>query len=150
MMIILHNSMDRDSQDFVKIVLGRMVEASEFIGGVLIVGEYIFYDWYKGGREAWWSIAGTKEVSAFPSVIVDIPGYDVPGLVDADHGAVKQKRVVPAEQYVLRKPESEAEVQAFLNEINLALQRSKNEAGRTVTPDSLTLENMNQADTGRK
>ncbi len=124
-MIILHNSLDKESRDFV----------SAHGSGATV------YDWYKGGREAFWALGHTHGVSAFPSVIVDIPSYRTPPTA----GPFPQPgRLVTRQQVVLRKPADMADVQNFLDETNVALVGSAGE-GRPVAP--LTLDNMSDVKT---
>ena len=120
-MIILHNSYDRESREFVAANPGATV-----------------YDWYEGGREAWVGINGTIKVSAFPSVIVDVPAFTIPARVDAD-GKVVPAHNVPPEQIAVRKPRNLADVQTRLDELN----------ERLPVAARLNLNNMNDAPTGR-
>jgi hypothetical protein len=61
-MIILHNSYDKDSRDFV---------AAHGEGNIVI-------DWYAAnGREEFMRIAKHANVSAFPSVIIHMPPYKI-------------------------------------------------------------------------
>lgn len=115
-MIILHNSQSRESREFVAANPGATV-----------------YDWYEGGREAWLALGGTNGVSAFPSVIVDVPGYTVPDL-GLDPGFT-----VPAHQVAVRKPRDLTDVQARLDILN----------ERLPIAVWLNLNNMNDASTGR-
>jgi len=82
MFIILHNSLDKESRAFVQ---------------AHGAGKTIF-DWYKGGREAFWALGHTHEVSAFPSVIIDIPTYKVPSTPEFP------AHTVPRRQVAFRKP----------------------------------------------
>ena len=145
-MIILHNSMAGESHDFVDALLSRTVDASEFSGGVLTEGGHTIYGWYEEGRKAWWAISGTDKVSAFPSVVVDVPEYDQE-IIDID-GEVVDVITHPAQQVALRQVLDVAEVSAFLAEQNKHLAKSK-KSGMTPSPAKLTLANLNQADTGR-
>ena len=121
-MIILHNSLDKDSRDFV---------AAHGAGATI-------YDWYKGGREVFWAAGHTDGVSAFPSVVVDIPGYRVPATLAVPAHTVARR------QYALRKPADMTEVQTFLNRMNVRLAKSAGE-GQPVAP--LTLGNMSDVKT---
>ena len=146
-MIILHNCQDKDSRDFLAAILGTLPDHNDFVDGKIEVGGHTIYCWYHGGREAWWEIAGTDKVSAFPSVIVDVPEHDIP-LVDIQ-GQQTGLRRVAAHQSALRKPASVADVQAHLDDINQSLVRSSEVGGVAAAPDPLTLANMNAAATGR-
>lgn len=128
-MIVLHNSYDRQSREFVETHCGP--------------GDVI-YDWYRGGREAWTAKRGTMRVSAFPSVVVDIPSYTMP-VRDGD-GNVIGTRVLPARQHPIRRSEDLADVERVLAKINAAL-----DASSALGDDKprLTLETMNAAETGR-
>lgn len=119
-MIILHNSLDKESREFVAAHPGAMV-----------------YDWYNGGREEWVGINGTIKVSAFPSVIVDVPAYTVPARVI--DGRTEPEFNVPPEQVAVRKPRDLTDVQARLDVLN----------ERLPVDAKLTLDNMNDAPTGR-
>lgn len=124
-MIILHNGFDKDSRDFV---------TAHGAGATV-------YDWYKGGREAFWAAGHTDKVSAFPSIIVDIPSYRTPPI----NGPIPEPgRLVPRQQMALRKPRDMADVQKFLDRINVELAKSAGE-GMPVAP--LTLDNMSDVKT---
>ena len=124
-MIILHNSLDQDSRDFV---------TAHGAGATV-------YDWYKGGREAFWAAGHTDKVSAFPSVIVDIPSHRIP----PETGPPPTPgRLAPWQQIALRKPRDMADVQKFLDRINVGLAKSAGE-GMPVAP--LTLGNMSDVKT---
>ena len=149
-MIILHNGFDKDSRDFLAAVLaafGTTLDA--YAGGVAVSddGRITVYDWYVGGREAWWVLTGTDKVSALPSVVVDVPTYDIPE--QTIDGETIPGRTVAAVQVAVRKPRDLADVQAYLDETNVLLARSKDQAGKPTTPAVLTLETMNDAATGR-
>lgn len=51
--VILHNSFDRASREFVR----------------RYGSDAVVYDWYCGGRELWLKMGGTSKISAFPSVV---------------------------------------------------------------------------------
>lgn len=120
-MIILHNSLDKESRDFV---------AAHGAGATV-------YDWYKGGREAWVALGGTDKVSAFPSVLVDVPAFTVPARVVGRR--TEPAFNMPPEQVAIRKPRDMTDVQAHLDEINK----------RLPAASRLTLGNMNDAPTRR-
>lgn len=146
-MIVLHSSQDEDSRAFVNNLLGRTVGAGDFVNGVLTESGHTIYDWYAGGREAWWDIAGTAQVSAFPSVIVDVPEYNV----DRNDGlglAAQDIRTIPAEQVALRKVTSVTDVDDYLAKVNGLLTKSK-ALGKTPAIQTLTRGNLNDASTGR-
>jgi len=130
-MIVLHNSYDGASLEFVRLHTGP--------------GDEI-YDWYKGGREAWAAKGGTMHVSAFPSVIVDIPTFLVDKM-DSERNVIGTIQL-DAEQVALRQVLDVAEVSAFLADQNKRLAKSKT-LGLTPSPQTLTLDNLNQVDTGR-
>jgi hypothetical protein len=119
-MIILHNSRDKDSRNFLTTIIGRAVDTGEFVNGVLVIDEHTIYDWYKGGREAWWEVGGTKSVSAFPSVVLSIPEHDVSERTSID-GEVEPAHKREAEQIAVRKPSSRAGVNRFIDAINVDL-----------------------------
>lgn len=132
MRIFLHNSLDRESRDFMASVVPAL---KPFTAGVATTpdGKTTVYDWYNGGREAFWAAGHTHGVSAFPSVIVDIPTYKVPAT------AGSPAHTVPRRQHALRKPADLAAVVAFVAEINVELAKSAGE-GLAVAP--LTLDTM--------
>ena len=120
-MIILHNSHARESREFV---------AAHRAGATV-------YDWYEGGREEWWALGGTDKVSAFPSVIVDVPAFTVPARVVG--GGAEPVFNVPPEQVAVRTPRNLADVQARLDVLN----------ERLPVTAKLNLNTMNDAPTGR-
>lgn len=136
-MIILHNSLDKESRDFLASVVSAL---GAFTAGVASTpdGKTAVYDWYEGGREAFWAAGHTHGVSAFPSVIVDIPTYKAPAVGGAP------AHTVPRRQHALRKPANMTEVMDFLTGINVELAKSAGE-GRPVAP--LTLDNMSDLKT---
>ena len=85
-------------------------------------------------------------VSAFPSVIVDIPTFLVDKM-DSERNVIGTIQL-DAEQVALRQVLDVAEVSAFLADQNKRLAKSKT-LGLTPSPAKLTLANLNQADTGR-
>lgn len=121
-MIILHNSYSEASRAFV----------AAHGGGAEV------YDWYKGGREAWTTLRGTMKVSAFPSVVVDMPAYRTWSFIDGD-GTEVPAEDRPAEQRMIRQPRDMADVQDSVNKLNALLSGSF----------ELTLENLNETPTGR-
>ena len=143
-MIVLHNSMDGSSRKFVNALLGHTVDANDFTDSVLSEDGHIIYDWYQGGREAWWALSGTDKVSAFPSVVVDVPTHDVETF-DED-GPIGQRT---AEQVALRMVTTVAEVQSYLDDVNVKLDLSANSLGMTPEILTLTMTNLNDAATGR-
>ena len=136
-MIILHNSLDEESRDF---VAAHEPTLGGFTAGVATTpdGKTTVYDWYKGGRDAFWAAGHTDKVSAFPSVIVDIPTHRVPPTSESPG------HTAPRRQHALRKPADMAEVMDFLTEINVELAKSAGE-GLAVAP--LTLDNMSDVKT---
>ena len=142
-MIVLHNSHDKESRDFVRAYAPRL---GAYVAGVATNGKDTVFDWYMGGREAWWAISGTDEVSAFPSVVIDIPEYDE-DVKDAD-GAAVGSRTIPARQEVLRKALDIQAVDDRLAEINTMLDRSV-VIGKTPLMMTLTRSTINDAETGR-
>jgi len=138
--------MDGNSSKFINALLGRTVDANDFTDSVLSEDGHIIYDWYQGGREAWWALSGTDKVSAFPSVVVDVPTHDVETF-DKDGVPIGQ-RTVPAEQVALRAVTSISEVDDFLSATNSILTKSK-DLGLTPSPETLTKANLNDAATGR-
>jgi len=129
-MIVLHNSHDRESREFVENHCGPDDE---------------IYDWYKGGREEWVEKHGTMQVSAFPSVIVDIPAHESP-IYDRG-GNVIGTFTETACQHAIRKTEDLADIDRALARINAALDVS---AGLGDDKPRLTLETLNDAATGRE
>ncbi len=121
-MIILHNSYDKESRGFI---------ASHGISAII-------HDWYKGGREEFWAAGNTHGVSAFPSVIIDIPSHRAPAIIGPP---AAPGRLVPRQQLALRKPADMAEVQAFLDQVNIELAKS---AGEGLPIEPLTLDNASK------
>lgn len=143
-MIILHNSLDKDSRNFLAATLSSLGTTLEpFSGGVSasMDAKHIVYDWYRGGREAFWAAGHTDKVSAFPSVIVDIPTHRIPPIVGPEP---VPGRTAPRRQHALRKPANVAAITTALTEINVRLAKSASE-GLPVSP--LTLDNMSDAKT---
>ena len=85
-MIILHNHMSKASREFV---------ATHGEGHTVI-------SWYEGGREAWIAAGGTDKVSAFPSIVVDMPAYKVPERLGPDDVTIPEY-LVPAGTVMIRK-----------------------------------------------
>ena len=140
-MIILHNSLDRESREFVAAAIADFgTTLGPFSDGVAVTedGRITIYDWYAGGRDAFWAAGHTDKVSAFPSVIVDIPTHRVPPTSESPG------HTAPRRQHALRKPADMAEVMDFLTEINVELAESTGE-GLAVAP--LTLDNMSDVKT---
>ena len=137
MMIILPNSLDKQSRDFLASVAPAL---GAFTSGVALTldGKTTVYDWYEGGREAFWAAGHTHGVSAFPSVIVDIPTYRAPA------AGGSPAHTVPRRQHALRKPANMTEVMDFLTEINVELAES---AGEGMPIESLTLDNISDVKT---
>ena len=113
-MIVLHNHLSRESRNF---VLNVATETD------------VIVDWYNGGREE------IKGISSFPSVIVDIPEYNTPANEELEIGIT----TVPASRIAIREPTSIADIEAFLEEINVTLRLSES-ANKTVA--DLTLESL--------
>lgn len=146
-MIILHNQENAQSRTLCAEVLGREISYTDFDeAGVLSEGGHTIYHWDFGGREAWYAIGGTNKVSALPSVVVDIPAY-LADRVDLEQNVVGTIQI-DAEQVALRAVVSVSEVDSFLTETNSLLYKSKS-LGLTSNPETLTIANINQADTGR-
>jgi len=137
--------MSRASRSFLIEVLGELPDNDAFINGKQTVGDHTIYCWYHGGRETFWSEGGTHKVSAFPSVVADVVEHDVPKRTWREKTFPKVTR--PATQRLLRMPKDMADVEDFIDEINIDLANSR-VAGKEVP--LMTLENMNQADTGRE
>lgn len=119
-MIILHNHLSRESRNF---VLNVATETD------------VIVDWYNGGREEWFTAGEIKGISSFPSVIVDIPEYNTPANEELEIGIT----TVPASRIAIREPTSIADIEAFLEEINVTLRLSES-ANKTVA--DLTLESL--------
>lgn len=122
-MLILHNCLDAVSQDFLVSVLGSLPDHDLFVNGKMTVGAHTIYCWYHGGQEAFWSESGTKEVSAFPSVVVDVPEHDLP---IPPISSRTTPETFPAHQHVIRLPTNILDVNTFIDEVNekLALSES--------------------------
>lgn len=144
-MIILYNYEGKDSRDFLVEILGELPDHAEFENGKQVVGDHTIYCWYHGGRETFWAEGQTTGVSAFPSVVANVPEYDVPASVFTDpetgEDVEQPKRTVAAHQRMLRMPGDMADVEDFIDEINIDLANSR-VAGKEVP--LMTLENMNQ------
>ena len=118
-MIILHNHLSKVSREFVE---------AYGTGNTVI-------SWYEGGREAWIAAGGTDKVSAFPSVIVDVPEHVIPERLGANDQTLPEVSV-PAHQATVRIPRDLADVQAHLDNLNKRLAGSA-AAGRPVPPLTL-------------
>lgn len=122
-MIYLHNSLSKESRAF----FDAHIQPTDTV-----------YDWYQGGREAFIAAGGTDRVSAFPSVVVDIPSHRIPA--NLDHPVLNIQRI----QKMVRKPADMAAVQAYLDKVNIVLAKSQGQ-GRPVDP--LTIANMSNRKT---
>ncbi len=118
-MIFIHNSLSKESRAFI---------------AAHATPQDTVYDWYDGGREAFWATGNTHEVSAFPSIVIDIPSHRIPA--NSDHPVQN----IPRKQKMVRKPADMAAVQAHLDRINVVLARSPRDPRRPIEP--LTLDNM--------
>jgi len=128
-MIILHSCVSEDSREFLIKLLGALPDHDDFMDGKQTAGGHTIYCWDHGGRETYWAEGGTDKVSAFPSVVIDVPEYDIPETVWRDE--VFPKRTVAAEKRVLRMPEDMTDIENFLDEINIDLTKSEI-AGRPI------------------
>ncbi len=125
-MIIQHNHQNKGTREFV---------AAYGEGNTVI-------SWYEGGREEWIAAGGTPKVSAFPSIVVDIPEHVIPERLGADDRTLPEISV-PAHQATVRKPRDMADVQAHLDNLNKRLAGSA-AAGRPVPP--LTLDGIDRSE----
>jgi len=91
MMIVLHNSMDKDSRDFVD-SLGINDPNSNRVK---------IYDWYRGGQEQYYAEGGTEQPSAFPSVVHTVPAHVIPARPEIGEN---YPEIVPGGEHVQRKP----------------------------------------------
>jgi len=117
-MIILHNHHSKESRDF--------VDAHAKPSDTII-------SWYEGGREEWVDSGGTDKVSAFPSVVADIPEYDDPEWTDPDTNVDYPQSTIPAVQVAVTVLGGPSDIDVFLDETNVGLARSA-QAGRPVNP----------------
>ena len=104
MMKILHNSLDRQSREFI----------AQFEGQPNVE----IFDWYNGGRDAWSAAGGTLLVSAFPTVVIDIPDHRV---ADAN-GEIA---IVANHQRALRKCVDQNDLRGRIDIINSTLSKSR-------------------------
>lgn len=127
-MIILHNSLDKESRDFLSTTITELgTTLDSFVNGVADTADnnHTVYDWYLGGREAFWDTGNTHKVSAFPSVIIDIPSHRTPPIPFPTAGGPPiPVRNIPREQHALRKPTDLMAIQSSLDEINIRLSKS--------------------------
>ena len=135
-MIVLHNSGDKASRDFVASLGARP--------GLVVL------DWYKGGREEWMARGGNMGVSAFPAIVVEVPAYLTPatesmGKIEAIDGTATQLYdqhpavMHPARTEMIRKPLNMVEVQGALDKFNVCMSVSR-DAGHDVA--DLTLDDL--------
>ena len=107
-MIILHNSLDKESREFV----AQHATPADTI-----------YDWHDRKDFALWvGAGGTQKVSAFPSVVVDIPAHDS---FDPDDEFLEE---VPAHQEALRKIKDIDDLNERIDKINLKLEKHNSKA----------------------
>jgi|TARA_B110000908_G_scaffold60564_1_gene73542 hypothetical protein len=123
-MIILHNSLEKDSRAFV----ATATDGADltWVNGVVEIGDDIIYDWHFGGREAWINAGNTNKVSAFPSVIHNIPAYKFK--FDASSDVVD----IAAEQVAQREPKTLADVDDYVSNVN-------DKIDDTLNPDVVAL-----------
>ena len=125
-MIILHNYMSKASREFV---------AAYGEGNTVI-------SWYEGGREAWIAAGGTDKVSAFPSIVVDMPAYKVPERLGLDDQTLPE-HFIPAEVVMIRKPTSLNDISDWIAAKNMILNRS---TAADMPVDPLTIETLDHSD----
>ena len=121
-MIILHNHMSKESREFIQ----------EYGSGNTVIS------WYEGGREEWKNAGGIFGVSAFPSIIVDIPEYKVPAHMNLDDEDIPEQ-LTAAKTITIRKPTSLDDIQNELDKINVRLVSS---AAADMPIANLTMETM--------
>jgi hypothetical protein len=124
-MIILHNHSDAESRQFLINILSTSLDSIPWANGKAVFGGHTLYNWYQGGRETWIAEGHTREVSAFPSVVWDVPEYDEPEYTLLSGETVPQRRI-PIHQDVHRKPSDITSVQERVDAINVRLANSAN------------------------
>jgi hypothetical protein len=123
-MILLHNSLESDSRAFV----ATATDGADltWVNGVAEIGSDIIYDWHFGGREAWTNAGNTDRVSAFPSVVHNIPAYKFRS------DASSYVEDIAAEQVVQREPRTLADVDDYVSNVN-------DKIDATLNPDVVAL-----------
>ena len=127
-MIVLHDSNNRRSQ--------------EFVANYTSDGDTV-YDWQEGGEEEWLKLGGLWNCETFPCVVFDVPSYRA--RVHDRFGNFMRPRVISARQYVVSVATMD-DVGDALAKINTALDVS---ASLGDDKPRLTRETMNRASTGR-